>query len=228
MNDKNEQDAYLAGLISISCIQRRRSPQLNQKPHCAAYTYKVRCYGMEKRVCVKAFASIHAVTLARLKRIQLSLVETGCPPRDKRGKHQCRPRSYSKEAAALIIDHIRTFSPMQSHYSLRKNPNQFYLPSELTVKDMHKAFLQEYHINVPYKMYWKIFKTKLNIKFGFPRSDTCAECDKFEHTLSQVGISEADAGTCRREKEIHLRRANAFYAKNAAFKNKQGQVKFLA
>lgn len=219
MYDKNEQDAYLASLISINHIQRhRKRKEGNNKPHCAAYSYKLRCFGVEKSVCVKAFASIHAVTLPRLKRIQLSLVEKGCAPRDKRGKHNCRPRNYSKQAITLIMHHIRTFSPRQSHYSLRKNPNQMYLPSELTVKDMHKAFLQEYYLNVPYKMYWKVFKTKFNIKFGFPRTDTCAECDKFEHTLSNKDISEADAASCKIQKELHLRKAKAFHAKKRSYK----------
>lgn len=219
MHDKNEQDSYLAGLITINHIKRRRNrDQGTNKPHCAAYSYKLRCFGMEKSVCVKAFASIHGVTLPRLKRIQLSLVEKGCAPRDKRGKHNRRPRNYSEEAVALINHHIRTFSPMQSHYSLRKNPNQLYLPSELTVKDMHKAFLQEYYLNVPYKMYWKIFKTKFNIKFGFPRSDTCAECDQYEHTLSKKGISEAEAASCKFKKELHLRKANAFHTKKRNYK----------
>nr|CAH7747679.1 unnamed protein product [Callosobruchus chinensis] len=229
MHVKNEQDSYLAGLITINHIKRRRHRNPgNNRPHCAAYSYKLRCFGIEKSVCVKAFASIHAVTLPRLKRIQLSLVETGIAPRDKRGKHDCRPRSYSKEAVALIQSHICTFSPMQSHYTLRKNPNQLYLPSELTVKDMHKAFLQEYYLNVPYKMYWKVFKTKFNIKFGFPRSDTCAECDQFEHTLSQKGISEVDATTCKLKTELHLRKAKAFHDKKRRYKEqaRAGEISF--
>lgn len=221
MVDKNEQDAYLAGLITINFIKRhRKREEGNNKPHCATYSYKLRCSGTEKSVCVKAFANIHAVTLPRLKRIQLSLVEKGVAPRDMRGKHTHRPRNYCKEATTLIMHHIRTFSPMQSHYSLRKNPNQLYLPSDLTVKDMHKAFLQEYYLNVPYKMYWKVFKTKFNIKFGYPRSDTCAECDRFEHTLSNKQISDAERASCLMQKELHLRKASTFHSKKRSYREK--------
>ncbi|CAH1101324.1 unnamed protein product [Psylliodes chrysocephalus] len=142
----------------------------------------------EKMVCVKAFASIHAVTLPSLKRIQLSIVEKGCATRDMRDKHTCCPRNYSKEATILIMNHV-------------------------PVKDMHKTFLQGYYLNVPYKMYWKIFKTKFNIKFGYPRSDTCAECDKYQHTLSNKSISDADKASCKM-----LQKAAVFTSKKRAYK----------
>ncbi|CAH1113972.1 unnamed protein product [Psylliodes chrysocephalus] len=74
MHDKNEQDAYLAGLITINNINKhKRRNRVNNKPLCASYSYKVRCFNTEKMVCVKAIASIHAVTLPRLKRIQLCI-----------------------------------------------------------------------------------------------------------------------------------------------------------
>lgn len=216
MHNKNEQDSHLAGLITMKEVKRRRPRNRNNnvdrmKPHSAGYGFKIRYEGKEIEVCKEAFLSIHGITLGRLRRIQNHMVTHGTSPRDLRGKDKQRSTDYPDTIIHLIETHIKTFKPRQSHYSRRKNPLRFYLPEGLTIKEMHSMFLTEHLINIPYKIYWKIFTTKFNIKFGFPRSDTCAQCDSFQQKLTSENISDAEKVQLTMEKEIHLRKAEAFF-----------------
>ncbi|KAJ8891972.1 hypothetical protein PR048_004537 [Dryococelus australis] len=171
MASKNEQDSRLSGLIALHIIARRRprvSNHENSKDHAASYTYKVRLAGKNLPVCHKAFISIHGISTHRVNRLQQSLVMTTQSPKGQRGRHENRPTKIPNAVMHLIECHINLFQARKSHYSLRDNPRRRYLPEHFTVAKMHKLFDQEYHINVPYKAYWLIFKT-FSIHFSFPR-----------------------------------------------------------
>jgi hypothetical protein len=229
MDTKNDQDSHLAGLITLKHISRRRSrgtPEEGQKPHAASYLFKLRNQGHEIMVCKTAFINLHGITSARLRRIQISLVMTGASPKDLRGRHKNRPTEYSTEPLNLIEMHINSFQPRQSHYTRRKNPERMYLSESLTIKDMHRMFVAEYCLNIPYNVYWHIFRTKFNIKFGYPRSDTCAECDSLLHKLNAKDITDEEKDRLLTQKELHLRKSEAFRAikKNYKAKAQAGEV----
>ncbi|PSN29075.1 hypothetical protein C0J52_28073 [Blattella germanica] len=243
MESKNDQDSHLAGLISCNNPCRRR-PRVSHNrtqessgsdgeeksyANSSYYTYKVRVNNEEINVCYKAFLSLHGIQRGRLRRIQQSLISTGIAPKDSRGKHNSHKHKTPKIIESLIIDHIESFKARQSHYSRRSNPNRLYLPETLSVKDMHRMFLDSYHINVSYQVYWLIFSTKFNIKFGYPRSDTCSVCDSL-----QLSIVEASSDTekCQylTEKELHLARADKFFELKRLYKKKaaSGEMTFIS
>ncbi|PSN47129.1 hypothetical protein C0J52_14496 [Blattella germanica] len=153
LESKDLQDSYLAGMITIQDVKQRRSRKQNVNPstsesttfaHQGSLFYKVRVTKdgavVDVPVCRNAFMSFHGITRGRLRTIQASLMSGQSSPRDSRGKHQNRPRSVPEEIQLLIMDHIRSFKPRQSHYSIRNNPRKLYLPETLTIKDMHKCF----------------------------------------------------------------------------------------
>nr|CAI5840937.1 unnamed protein product [Callosobruchus analis] len=94
-----------------------------------------------------------------------------------KSEHENRPNAVPEEITNLIKLHITSLKPREFHYSLRENPNRYYLDERLNVRRMYRMFLDEYKINVSYKAYWSIFHSKFNIKFGLPRRDTCSICD---------------------------------------------------
>lgn len=199
LKDKNAQDSHLAGLITVHAIQRRRSRKPDDgnnnedqdsdvetsQSHNAYYTYKVRANNQDIAVCQKAFLSLYGIKRARLRRIQAHLIEFGKAPTDQRGKHTTnRYKKTPVEVTSLVRAHIKSFEVRQSHYSIRKNPNRFYLPENLSVKKMWKMLLNLYRVNVSYQVYWEIFTNEFNIKFGLPRSDTCAYCDSMINKIA--------------------------------------------
>ncbi|CAH1103747.1 unnamed protein product [Psylliodes chrysocephalus] len=232
MTDKNEQDAHLSGLIQIKRVSRRRpreTPDDKRKTKCASFCYSVRSGGKHIILCQDAFVKIHSITPARIRRLQNSLVTVGKSPRDKRGLHSNRPNKFCNEVIFLTEAHIMSFQPRQSHYSIRKNPNIYYLPGELSIKDMHSMFVSEYKINIPYKIYWHTFKNKFSIKFGYPRSDTCAECDSYAQKLNNKELMGEERKNIETQKELHLRKAEAFFDLRRKYKAKAqaGEIECL-
>nr|CAI5843897.1 unnamed protein product [Callosobruchus analis] len=113
--------------------------------------------------------------------------------------------------------HILSFQPRQSHHSRRKNPNIHYHSTRM--------FVSEYQINIPYKIYWHTFKNKFNIKFGYPRSDTCAECDTYRQKLNNKSLSEDELQQVNIQKELHLRKAEATFSLRRKYKAKAQAVR---
>lgn len=244
---KNLQDSHLCGLISVVSVKNRRSRKQKQVlvqysdsdedntapnyEHAAHYKYKVRTKHRnsnsykEVQVCRKAFLSLHGITPAHLRRLQSNLCTFLKAPVDKRGQHKNRPNSTPTEVENLVQDHIKSFKPRQSHYSLRQNPNRYYLPETMSVRKLYRLFLEEYRLQVSYKVYWNIFQSKFNIKFGLPRTDTCTICDTFIQKIAAVENDEAKA-VLEAEKQLHLRKAQAFYdlKKNWKVRAKGGQA----
>ncbi|KAL1488828.1 hypothetical protein ABEB36_014624 [Hypothenemus hampei] len=86
--ERHEINLYLAGLISVLPICRRRSRQGNsEKYHAATYGYRVRVKRNdtieEVDVCSCAFIAIHGITRAKLIYIQHSLKTSGLAPKDR-------------------------------------------------------------------------------------------------------------------------------------------------
>lgn len=227
---KNLQDSHLAGLIKTSPVKQRRPRKSkihshsessddeshSRFYHSVSFSYTVRTKTelaskyVDVTICRDAFLSFHGITRARLRRIQSCLSETSGSPLDKRGHHKNRPNKTPPEIDVLIQQHIKSFPARQSHYSLRKNPHRFYLPETLSVKDMYRLFLEKHRINVSYKVYWSIFTTKFNIKFGLPRTDTCTMCDMFRQKI-EASKDKQEEKKQEALKELHLRKAEAFY-----------------
>ncbi|XP_065218739.1 uncharacterized protein LOC135844449 [Planococcus citri] len=76
----------------------------------------------------------------------------------------------------MIKQHIKSFKPVQSHYSQRKAPKKVFLPETLNAARMHEMFVNENQLRVSYNTYLEVFN-KFNIGFGLPKSDTCGTCD---------------------------------------------------
>lgn len=193
LDSKEQQDAYIAGCIQAHRVQRRRSRKVpevqnnsrdddndllsksaNMYFHDKSFSYKVHIQQdnatVDVPICQNAFLAIHAVTKGRLRTVQHALKMNESSPRDMRGKHSNRPTAMPKPLITLVEYQINLFKSEQSYYSCRDNTKKFYLPEDLSVKRMHKMFLAEYQIQVPYRSYWKIFDT-FDISFGYPNSD---------------------------------------------------------
>lgn len=169
---------------------------------------------------MKAFCGFHGITYERVRRLQKHLFNTGVAPKDKRGKHLNRPNKTEENTLTVIRNHIKSFKNRQSHYSRRKNPNTYYLHETLNVKKMYKIFIEEHPgIKSSYRVYWKIFSTEFNLKFGLPRSDTCGTCDRYQVKLTCCDDPE-EIRKINNEKELHLRKAEKFYEIKRKYKLK--------
>ncbi|KAJ8890441.1 hypothetical protein PR048_009950 [Dryococelus australis] len=126
-------------------------------------------------------------------------------------RHSC-PCMYNHKHCSIpeevteSVVHISSLKGRQSHCS-RKNSERVYLPDTLNINRM------------------KIFNTRFNIAFGYPRSDTFSSCDKYQadvralqHTLSGPSLPdkekykiETHMRTAQVANKVHKRKAAVFY-----------------
>lgn len=227
--DRNEQNAYLASLITVHTIRRRRSRRDEEYAslHDCSFGFRVRVIregvAQEIPVCNKAFAAIHGITRSKIEYIQKSLKLMGIFPKDKRGTHSNRPHKIPQVIAAKIDAHIKSFKGRKSHYSLNKS-KIIYLPEELNIKKMFTLFKEKYpDVNISYETYRKNCK-KYKISFGYPRSDTCSTCDKCLAEMQALEHSTDPFVESRKKKltnlnNLHKSKAQTFYSRKRAAKN---------
>lgn len=84
------------------------------------------------RVCREAFLSILQVGRDRVHRLCEQFFKTDLAPLEKRGGDR-RTEKY-KEKKEAIMTHIKTFVPLQSHYSRGRKCMRLYLDSDLSIK----------------------------------------------------------------------------------------------
>ena len=104
----------------------------------------------------------------------------GKPPCDGRGRHQNRPRRVPQEAIDKIKEHIGSIKGQKSHYS-NNNTRRIYLPEDLNIPKMYGLFTARYpEVQVKISTYRAVFNDHFNVGFGYPRADTCSQCDEFK------------------------------------------------
>lgn len=231
LSDRNSQNSYLAGLISVEHVKRRRPRKDNNEAnlHDFSYSYKVRITAENKiteiPVCFNAFKSFFGITNRRLQFIKSSLGMTGMPPVDKRGKHENRGKNkLPNETYTALNQFFSSLKGRKAHYSL-KDTNKIYLPEHLNRKKLLGMFLQR---NVGIELSYEKFRVefdKCNIGFGYPRSDTCSTCDaqKVQEGSINEQISKTvdpnllkdlhnQLNSLHIEMELHKRKADKFYS----------------
>ncbi|XP_047127392.1 uncharacterized protein LOC124808408 [Hydra vulgaris] len=235
---KDSQDAYLATLIKIHNIKRRRSRQEKDKEylHNFSYSYSVRVQraqaAVEVPVCIKAMMSLFGITKSRIESIRKSIATTGHPPIDGRGKHKNRPHKLSESDREAIRKHLSSFRGRSSHYALGKT-KKIYLSENLNVSKMFELLKLAYPtVKVGYETYRVIFNNNFNIGFGFPQKDTCLACDEFfvniKHNDQEL-LNAVDEDIIKLKKikkdletehELHTRKAALFYSRKSDAKNR--------
>lgn len=214
---KNEQDAYLQGLIAVCGIKQRRSRQGEKhKPKSCSFKYSVNSSSGKVEVCKTAFSNLHAVTTGRVRRVS-SLLREGKSPKDKRGQN-ISGNAIPGSTVITVKDHISSFPTKISRYSGKE---KHYLNETLTVKTMHSLFTDKYPtLNVKYKFYLKIFREHFDLSFGRPQIDTCCKCEELGIKIKSPSLNDSAKRVAVAELLVHKRRAKKFYAKMEAVKSK--------
>ncbi|KAI4455531.1 dna-directed rna polymerases i ii and iii subunit rpabc2 [Holotrichia oblita] len=228
MSNRNEQNNYCCGLISVNGIQRRRPRQDERVANLRdnSYDFKVRIKDgtsvKEIQICQLAFRNMHGITNRILITLKKYISSEGHSLKDMRSKHKNRRHALSKEQCESMHEHIKSFKGRKAHYSLMKS-DKIYLPEDLNVKRMWNMYHEKYSIRkVSYESYRRV--NDFNIKFGYPRSDTCSFCDSsnvkkefFKNELQKPISNEERLDLENRLKgleaeiKLHKLQANTFY-----------------
>ncbi|PSN52493.1 hypothetical protein C0J52_11211 [Blattella germanica] len=244
LKSHDDQNIYLCGLISVLPINRPSKSEA-AKHHGATYKYKVRGPVAEENdnetirefdVCRKAFMAIHGISKKKIEYLVKKLQITGCAPSDMRGKHGNHQHKLSVETVSIIRQHINSFKGRKSHYSLNDS-SKTYLPEEMNITKMLQMFKCKYpDVKVSYETYRDIFSKDFNIAFGYPRTDTCGECDeyiakrksleaeiKMKSSQEEIQSLSCEINKLELNNTVHKKKAEAFYSRKRRAKQKAKQ-----
>lgn len=231
LGEYNAQNQYLSGLITVVPVQRRRNRKDESEAsfHSSSYCYRVRAHVdgtlQDVSVCHKAFISLHGITNRRVQTLKKHLTEFGECQADGRGKHANRPNELSEETKSKVLSFIKSLKGRKSHYSL-KDTSKVYLPEELDKSKLHRMYCESNKENpVGLTTFRDILDSNFNFSFGYPRKDTCSNCDllKAEISVLEEKITmAADEETKEslkqtllkkeKDKKVHLARSTQFYS----------------
>lgn len=210
MGEYSKQQAYLFRLIHPQVIKRRRHgkyehPGESRRQHSFHYYLLLRG-GSEVRVCLKTFCNTFGISARRVQLIGEKIVRGEMECKDKRGGAHTTFRK--QEWREKVMEHIKSFPTLDSHYSRSRNPQKKFLSPDLNVSRMYRSFLEKYchgDMKPPVSRQWynEFFLTQFNLSFARPRVDTCSTCDRL---TMQMKTGDKEAAVTR---EFHHRQAEA-------------------
>lgn len=194
--------------MELCDIKRHVRPENISKRHCS-FKYNLAFNGKRYDVCQKTICAIYCVTPRRIQLLQEKL-KNGHSTEDKRGKHFNRPHKIQQNLRNMIIEHITSFPTEESHYS-RKKCTKMCLSSNLNVQKMFELFQEKFkEPKMKLHLYRDVFNENFNLRFGVPRSDTCARCDLL-YTKLVNAENEEERRRIKAESEVHHRKAEKSY-----------------
>ena len=210
---KNEQDAFLMGLIVRRDPNRRRSRSETPKKRDNVFDFHVlNTRNQRIKVCRNAFSVLYAIKSKAIFRLT-TLLASGQPPVDKRGKHMNRGNTLPPEILGAIDNHLQEFPLHHSHYS---SSHIQYMSAELDIKTLHHLFCEkypQYALRVKYDFYRRYYNENYGYRFGRLQIDVCCKCEELEMKIRSPALNDTAKRVAVAEKMVHVRRAKKFYSK---------------
>ncbi|CAG9825651.1 unnamed protein product [Phaedon cochleariae] len=186
------------------------------KPHNRAITvtYSILLGSQKVVVCKNLFTKLHGITSNQLNLLvkKLNASEDGFIEVDSRGKH-IPPNKLIDERIAIRV-FIDQYPRHESHYSRRDNSNKIFLPSHLTIRQMHIEYKEERtKMGLLKSASYDVFRNVFNqtgYRFKQPYIDTCRKCDEFK-ALKKSATTEAGKENLNQLHNEHIMEANEAY-----------------
>lgn len=87
---------------------------------------------------------------------------------------------------ALLEKHVKSFHPCVSHYRREHAPHRLYLPSDISIVQMHKDFAeQNKNIKCSYYTYRPFVKDVMKIYFTKLGPEECEHCERYLNNMTR-------------------------------------------
>lgn len=161
-------------------------------------------------VCKRTFTKILCIGGERVKGVLNRHFQTAQMATERRGGD--KKKNKFLHIRQKVIEFIKKFKPLESHYCRAKIACRIYLASDLNIRKMWKLFQRENTgaENIKESYFRFIFNTSFNIGFGSPSTDVCSKCLELREKIK----NEKDASiktVLTTEYRIHKLRAKAFF-----------------
>lgn len=126
---------------------------------------------------------------------------------DDRGRHKNHKFIISNDMKQNVIDHVNSFTPVESHY-VRKRSSKKYLDPSLSFTKMFKLYVDwctdnNFNVRVQtVRQYRDIVNSNLKIGFHLPKKDQCDLCHQYKNTSTPTDELKEKFTKHQTEKEI--------------------------
>lgn len=165
------------------------------------------------RVCRTAFLNIIQEKRDLVNRFCQKFMESGTTPKETRGGD--RKTAKYQPCREAIKEFIKTFRPIQSHYTRGKHMKRQYFPSQLNTRKLWTLYNEKNEaegLTVKYEYFRTVFNECVNISFDNPYSDKCSTCCSFENKIN-LEKDKKKRDSLKFNLTHHKKHAEAFYEK---------------
>ncbi len=168
---------------------RKRSYDGERKERRREFTYKytfsdpdIKDYDIA--VCQKMFLDTLGISTQMVITAHEKKTDTGALVTDERGRHG-NSRKVDPVREQWVIQHIKSFKVVESHYVRKSLADYQFLPQDLSVKEMHRMYIE--HCNEKgyemenYDFYKRVFHRRFRLKFQKPKKDLCDKCTSYKN-----------------------------------------------
>lgn len=206
LGDHNLQTSFLCGQIKLISKLRSTTAAVSKRKYTRIY-YLLNEHGVDVPVCKSFFKKTLQVSDGRLTRALKGKQIGQTPTKDRRGQNTSYNKTTEKETQG-VLNFIKKFPKYQSHYSRSKNMNKLYLAPNLNMSIMYELYKTDCPEPVSKFIFRQIFRTKFNLSFHPPITDSCKLCDNLEQKI-KFEVNEEQLNEFKVTKELHLRKAEA-------------------
>ncbi|KAK5640066.1 hypothetical protein RI129_010877 [Pyrocoelia pectoralis] len=210
--DKIAQDHFILKHCTTYIPKRaRKRKEENNKPKSLSVSYYVkRKDGLLVHVCRQTFMGILGVKKDRILNILKRYKNENQMPLERRGGDRTKGKNNNKRAA--IKTFVESLTCIQSHYCRSKTAHRFYLPAELSIRELWRMYNNRVNLDLQVKesFFRYLFVRTYNVGFGTPKTDLCSTCLQFQEKIKTV----TDPGVINAltvQQRLHKIRANVFY-----------------
>lgn len=210
---KLKQDGFIVKYTDALVPKKVRLINGQRGPKSMSINYFI--YSKDKksklRVCQKAFLNTLTLSKNRVNGVVRRHYQSGKMPIEQRGGDR---KSLSfKEKKNSIINFIKTFKAVESHYCRSKSANRVYLSSDLNINKMWKYYnaqINDENLKVKSSYFRYIFRHNFNIGFGSPQSDACSTCISLSERIKRE-TNKTRKQDLMVEKRVHKLKAKTFF-----------------
>uniref|UniRef100_A0A6P7FBR7 Uncharacterized protein LOC114328648 n=1 Tax=Diabrotica virgifera virgifera TaxID=50390 RepID=A0A6P7FBR7_DIAVI len=189
-----ERKTFVLNSFSQMAVKRKTGGPDSRRQWTNEYFLKTED-GTKLQVCKEFFLNTLGYTKNNDKILQnMSKQKSQISPAPDKRKGREPPNKVNHD---LIIEDINLYEPTISHHRREHAPNRRYLPSDLTIKQMHENFLKKNpNTTCSYDLY-RSEVTKQNISFVKLGHEECEVCEHFNlHGHSQNDLKLDTCETC--------------------------------
>ncbi|KAJ4435948.1 hypothetical protein ANN_18571 [Periplaneta americana] len=206
----DEQSRFLVGCMTLEEVKRREVEENISRRH-ATFKYKLCTNGKTYNVCKKTLLDVFNISSRRVQTLQLK-IKNNLDVSDMRGKHFNRPHAVTYDVKQLVRNHIESMPAEESHYS-RSVSQKRYISLELSLEKMYDLFKETNpSVKCSRSIYRDIFRSEFKLRFGAPRSDSCAYCDEMYIQLVTADTEELEKKITAQSTLHHMKAEGAYRA----------------